>query len=226
MLRKSSIRIGDRQKAAQSEGSWAVSYADFLMVLLSFFIVFFSVDKKSSLYHVAASMSTGLGIGAGQGQSAEKGGGGSGPFIGGSEPEAAEVPARLREIASRFKHARMTTTVNSERILIDLPDNLYSAGDYIAPEAILERVLSPIQPYQDEISITVIGHADNIGFAASRKVVRDNLTLSSVRAAYASTYIRQLLPKTQIFIQAADENIRNSRTLSLSIKAKTGVKHE
>ena len=26
---------------------WAVSYADFLMVLLSFFIIFFSLDKKT-----------------------------------------------------------------------------------------------------------------------------------------------------------------------------------
>jgi flagellar motor protein MotB len=216
--------------AGQAEGGWAVSYADFLMVLLSFFIVFFSFDEKSSLHNIVVSLAQHsspvvANLGAGEGGTAKAGnigignignGGGPGTGTGGYGNDV------LTRVSSIFKDSKIEAFATKERIVVDLPNDIYRAGAYQVPEQDLSAILSALAPYQSEISITIMGHADGTVFQHSRKVVKDNLTLASLRAAYASTHVQQILPKAQVWIQASEHSARKTRSLSFVIEPRKG----
>jgi flagellar motor protein MotB len=212
-----------------TEAGWAVSYADFLMVLLSFFIVFFSFDEKSALHNIVVSLNNNAptaaaGAGAGNGSGSGAGGG----LLNAEKTDTVEKfdTEVLSKVAGVFKLNKTETSVTKERVVVDLPADVYRLGSYTVPRAQLDSVLKALIPYQGEISITVMGYSDSNAFpdGAKKRVVKDNLTLSSMRAAYASNYIQQILPQTQVLIQASEEGKRQTRSLSLVIEARKGGK--
>jgi flagellar motor protein MotB len=222
MQPKRMLRLSTPNKSHQEAG-WAVSYADFLMVLLSFFIVFFSFDEKSALHNIVVSLSNqnpGGASAAGNGT----GNGVSAPMSGTDEIQLYDN-AVLAKVANVFKLNKTETFVSKERVVVDLPADIYKVGSYTIPQKDLDAVLKSLTPYQKEISITVMGYSDTTAFQDSKnRVVKDNLTLSSMRAAYASNYIQQTLPQVQVWIQASEDGKRKTRSLSLVIEARKGGK--
>jgi flagellar motor protein MotB len=205
---KRALQVSPAGKNHSAE-SWAVSYADFLMVLLSFFIVFYSFDEKSVLHNVVVSISKTTG---GAVDSNKTG------AMGGDVPDGIFNHKVLTEVSAMFRDAKVEAVVSKERIVVDLPDNIYPIGGYKVPAEKLDAILKSLEKYQAELSITVMGHADGVGFQNKTRVVKDNLTLSSMRAAYASSHIQEVLPQAQVWIQASDDSKRKTRSISFVIE--------
>lgn len=219
---------------------WAVSYADFLMVLLSFFILFFSVDKvtKQTIIQKISLITTGQaelsgkaggagdGTGTGTGVGAGTGtGNGTGPGNGtvvtlteqGASVQSVQV---LKGILS--SHYGLKVESEEERLVLQLPDRFFGPGQ-LKPQgkalAQLKDVLKKIQPYQNEIQITFVGHTDPSPVRKMKgRYVADNFDVSAQRAAKAlQIAVRQGFFPRNLTAKGAAEHDRQSRTLSLVI---------
>jgi flagellar motor protein MotB len=210
------------QPSKQGEGSWAVSYADFLMVLLSFFIIFFSMDKKTLLHSISADLHKfAAANGKGNNSGSAKGpyaGSGQGTGLGSSISDDQGI---IRKIASSIVGAKPILAKSPDKVILDLPADIYAVGEYELDPNLLNPIIEQLRPYAEHVNIIVVGHADSISFAEKKKnIMRDNMTLSSVRASFASIYLRAKLPQTVIWTQGMSENKRNTRSLSLVVELK------
>jgi hypothetical protein len=238
MLHKGSLRTSSNRHGGGHDSSWAVSYADFLMVLLSFFIIFFSADSHNPLHKIMLDLSgkkqvsevtyedkggridnipgtgsgTGLAAGAGAGLD-----GAAGP--GGKTATGEDAESIFSSIANDLTGVKVSSNKKSDWIAFDLPADIYKLGSYDAPIAELNKILPQLKKYSKEISITIIGHSDATAFNGNRPVIgSSNLTLSSVRAAYASIYVQKELPDVLVSTQASSNQNRNTRSLTFIIK--------
>lgn len=197
----------------ENQHLWAVSYSDFLMVLLCFFILFFSAEppqKKKLILEIASQFSTpnsGLGSGSGNGT-------GTGPA--GNQ----RMPAGL--LAS-LKNLDVVVDKEKESIVVNFPNDLYGPGQHKFDkerEALIQNFLQIVKPYQNNVSLYFEGHADASPLKVHRNhIVVDNFVLSSLRASSALGFARDLgFSEKMMFIQAASSNLRNSRSLSIRIE--------
>jgi len=204
------LRKGPGKKS--EEGVWAVSYADFLMVLLTFFILFFSIDSKGPLAKVALSFQNG-----GKGAEADSA---STPAATGLSQGRKPASVHLEALSKLFKtSAFKTENDRNGSLILTLPDDTYGVGKYEAPAALLDRIAETLRPYDGKVAVQVIGHADPIGFPdGNSRVIGNNLTLSSFRAVLASEYLQKGLPNTFISMRASQKSARKSRSLTLFIR--------
>ena len=215
MLHKRSLARSANKHGKGHDSSWAVSYADFLMVLLSFFIIFFSTDKQSPLHRLILDLSSKERALRGVAQV---------PAIGEAIKDAKENNQnrfKFSMISEEFKDVKIESSDAPEQISIFLPDNIYPKGAFLAPESELSGIVNKLKKYSKEITITVVGHSDATKFSVSTPVIQsNNLTLASVRAAYASIYIQNKLPEVSVSSQAFNSKNRESRSLTIVIKPK------
>jgi flagellar motor protein MotB len=190
--------------ADESSHLWAVSYADLLMVLLSFFIIFFSVDqsKRKSLVQKIAS--------------------------------ATEATNEVRTLASAGSHlnirtlmpkiaeAKISVQQNGETLRIEFPNNVFKKGQSDLPEfekKRLAQILKTLRPFQEQIELVFIGHSDPapVKRAKSRNL-RDNYDLSAIRASRALNLASTMGfdPKVMRTSGAAQYD-RPSRTLTIEV---------
>lgn len=204
---------------------WAISYSDLLMVLLTFFVLFFSFGENSKQPLVDK-----IKI------SFEKVGkkGKQGVITGSATPEA-EAPRSVSNVspglAEKLKDldVSVATKVQNEKFVIDFPDDFYSAGKYelnAKQKKELARVLAVVREYDENIHLTFIGHTDEVPVAyANNKVINSNLVLSNLRAARAVevAWEEGFSPK-YVFSQGAGEQQRKTRSLSLEIRGRENEK--
>ncbi len=212
MLHKSrlSLHKGGSKKGS-SEGLWAISYADFLMVLLSFFIIFFSVDSKnpSTVSNIILDLQK---IGSG------------------AESEDQVVPSQrsgnketLNSIYKAFDGEYVVDRNNNEKVVLKMPDNIFGPSDYSPPVKFLEKIIKLLAPHKNDVYIKVIGHSDTISFVnKGTRVVNNNLTLSSIRASYTANYIKAFYPELKVATEADDQNSRRTRSLTIEISELKG----
>lgn len=202
----------------ENQHLWAVSYSDFLMVLLCFFILFFSAEppqKKKLLLEIATQFSnpnSGLGSGSGEGT-------GKGPA--GTQ----RMPASLLE---SLKNLNVIVDTEKETLVINFPNDLYGPGQHKIDQnriSLIQNFLAIVKPYEKNVNLVFEGHADAAPLKVHRNsIIVDNFVLSSLRASSALGFARDMgFSEKIMFIQAASSNLRNSRSLSIRIEPRGEV---
>lgn len=204
--------------------TWAVSYADFLMVLLSFFIIFFS--QSDGAENVIFKITQELGKNSGQQGSAnqsstapEKAGNFSGQHPGAGPLDRM---ALSKELKKEFSNFTFMENEKERAISILLPENIYNSGAYHLQDEAKQQfaeLVKRLLPFKNAITITITGHTDISSVTPSRlKKFGDNTELSSLRAYYATKQLIELgFSEEQVRIKTLLREQRNSRTLSLQI---------
>lgn len=191
--------------------SWAVSYADFLMVLLSFFIIFFSIDENQRLDLIdRIAMAT------------TQNGGKNAKGRDRTNETQARLPNGIDSIVSGVDGFFVQRQNNSQKLYIYFDDNIFNPGGIdMPPEQLvkLHEILSRLQPFLSDINVTFVGHTDNKQVSRSKnRYVSDNFDLSSLRATKAlQQAVKQGFNPSKMFAKGVAEYSRGSRTLSLVI---------
>ncbi len=220
---------------------WAVSYADFLMALLSFFILFYSVDEQKrdslilnisqQLAESTGATAAGAGAGAGKGPGSGAGlGAGQGSGTAGSAEFASVDPeeiAKARHVPRTLLQAleSMDVKIDQEQefLVVNFPDNMFSKGKYSIQKrnmALLAKFFEVAKPYNGSFNFYFEGHTDNSPLRRHKtRVLSDNYVLSSMRgfAALKEAKKAGFEPK-YLFVQANSSNTRNSRSLSIRLE--------
>lgn len=206
---------------------WAVSYADFLMALLSFFILFYSVDEQKRdtlILNISQQLaeSTGATTSGGKGNGA-----GAGAGAGFAELASEEADVNARHVPKTLIEALegMDVKVNQEQeyMVVNFPDNMFSKGKYSIPKKnldLLQKFFDVAKPYDGSFNFYFEGHTDASPLRRHRtKVLSDNYVLSSMRgfAALKEAKKAGFEPK-YLFVQADSSNTRNSRSLSIRLE--------
>lgn len=192
---------------------WAVSYSDFLMALLSFFILFFSMDtpaRQTLILNLAGEFSND----------------GKGPGMGGKfegQVHKSRIPAT---VLHSFKD--LDVNVDKESLVINFPDNFFMPGRHIIQadhQQLISNFLTKLKPYENQVNIYFEGHTDDKPLHKYKNdIIVDNFVLSSLRASSALLVAKKLgFSESHLFIQAASSNLRNSRSLSIRIEPREEV---
>lgn len=192
---------------------WAVSYSDFLMALLSFFILFFSFDgqqKQKIILNLAQEFSSGSGAGF------NKDGIGS---------ESARLPA---SIVDSLNHLNVKVDKEKESLIILFPDDIFSPGRHRLKNTktkLVDDFFKTVKNYKGQVNLYFEGHTDDRPLVIHKSdVVVDNFVLSSLRA---STVLQRAkhegFPEKHLFIQADSSNTRNTRSLSIRIEPRKEI---
>lgn len=197
------------------EQSWAVSYADLMMVLLSFFIIFFSIepDKTQTVIQEIA-----MAANPGRGPASATGGSASGSASG----EAA-VPGSITSMSIAGVVAQ--TEANGERVLFRFPTGSFRIGGvYLKEEARaqLAQLAKALAPFQDKIRMTIVGHTDSTGVrTGSNSLYQNNFELSALRAAKIQTFlVTQGVDPRGVTISGSAEHEVADRTFTLVVEAR------
>lgn len=195
---------------------WAVSYSDFLMALLSFFILFFSMEtpeRKSVILQLANTFQTG--------GSTSMGASGTG-----SSELSSLQPSRITEgLFQQLTELDVKIEKDSENLVINFPNDFFNPGQHTVRKEqtpLITTFLQTLKPYDGKINIYFEGHTDSTPLRKSKNdIIVDNYVLSSLRA---STILRmaqqQGFKSGGLYIEAAANNLRNTRSLSVRIEAK------
>lgn len=207
------------------EHSWAVSYADFLMVLLSFFVIFFgqSDGVDNVIFKITQELSKNNDSSTGSIHQASKATESLGTFAGnfsGSGP--LERQAIANELRKQFSGFKISENEKEKALSIQLPENIYEKGQFkltADSKKQFEDLAKLLLPFKDSIAITVTGHTDNVAVNSSGvKKFDDNTELSSLRAYYATKNLIELgFSENQVRIKTLLKEHRNSRTLSVHV---------
>lgn len=189
---------------------WAVSYSDFLMALLSFFILFFSMDntERDGLVYELASQFKSSGAGGGSEKS--------------TETKPGRLPANLIE---SLKSLNVSTDKDHNALVVNFPNDFFLPGQHRASKDQEKRIsefLDVLSPYKASINIFFEGHADKQPLVKSKShLMSDNFILSSLRASSALLIAKQKgFAEKDLFIAAASSNTRSTRSLTVRIEPK------
>ncbi len=214
-----------RSVEIQDEGAhlWAVSYADFLMVLMCFFILFFSTDegKRDSVLKRIGQITQVLGAGETQTGTLAK--------AGSAAPQSATSVQNA--VKSALADLPVVLSANGETLTLLLGENMYEKGEVFPTHQsdlkVLNETLTKLKPYQGSIEITFVGHTDLTPVSKSHgQYLNDNFDLSSLRATRVLQYaVHSGFMPEHLTAQGSAGNVRQSRTLSLVIRP-WGKPHE
>lgn len=204
-LRFARIERDEVVEITEDENShlWAVAYSDLLMVLLSFFILFFSIDnveRDNLILDLARGIASDI------------------------KEQSAETKAiSTKSLYADLSKLNIHLVQEKENLTLNFPNELFKPGKYhIDKDQATEitKALELLVQYKDKINIYFEGHADSTPILnAKNNVVQDNFVLSSLRATQALQLARKMgFFEKQLFAQASSSNTRNSRSLSLRIE--------
>jgi flagellar motor protein MotB len=200
----------------ENQHLWAVSYADFLMALLAFFILFFSMDEPRrddllqtlTLQFEKASLT----------KSAQ------------TERSPNSVPGSLSaEMMSQLKILNVSFIPQGRSLLVNLPDDYFRPGRYRIDSKnrqVMIRLLELVKPYSEHVNIYFEGHSDEEPLArAKTPVLTDNLVLSSLRATSALNFAKGMgFQSDHLFISGMGSGQRKTRTLSLRLEPREVIR--
>lgn len=209
------------------EHSWAVSYADFLMVLLSFFILFFSVDadkKDSIIERILTDSRTGIGSESGAGSANQSQGG----TAQGRQPLGIASEASLPSLEGQLKNYQFSYQKKEQELIVHLPDNIFKAGALnmdLSHQSVFEQLLTILEPYRTQIDLVIIGHTDHEPVRRVKsRVIADNLDVSVMRAAKAvQMALRRGWAPENLAAKGSSHWQRSTRSLSFVIREKTNL---
>lgn len=199
----------------EHEESWAVSYADLLMVLMSFFIVFFNLEQgkgEDSIVEVISQSFKGE-----KAKGSKNRGVSSVGLVGGIIQDL-----KGQQIAYRIidQNGDVIKDGAAKGIIIELPDDIFSVGEHDLrsdTKLYIDEILEKVMNYKEQITVIAIGHSDTIPMRREREVIKSNFILSSLRAAKAVDYIvKKGFDRNWVLGQAV--SVQNRATRSLSIK--------
>lgn len=211
-------------QSESNEHLWVVSYADLLMVLLCFFVLFFSQDKSSrdSLIHrilvrdLTAAPSSASATAAAVTQ------------LPSTDLATTSAPPKLpAALIESFQGLSLTTLKEGESLVLFFPDDIYGKGKINLPpaqEAMLLDLFKRLKPFAQEIDLTFVGHTDTtpVRQSASRGIA-DNFDLSAARAKGALSLASRFgYPIERLRVQGDAAFKRSSRTLSITLQEKEG----
>lgn len=215
--RLDSLRRGDFAPTIKDdEHTWAVSYADFLMVLLSFFVIFFSQDQNKN--EIIFKITEEMGGSANQAQT---------NF---SNSQTSRKPGSLEngfddlntELQSEFTDYKFFVDPMTKSLLIEMPDNIFGPGEFVLQNSkkdLYEKLLQKLSKYKNEVVITLIGHSDQTQVRKEKgRKYEDNIELSSLRASNAARKALQAgFSENQTRIKTLLSETRNTRSLTLNL---------
>jgi flagellar motor protein MotB len=230
--------LPDQEFVNEDSHSWAVSYSDLLMVLMSFFILFFSYNEEKPtdlLRNIALSLrSDGGGTGAqGDGSLANSSTVGnptesSGPSASSINGERVPGGASVKEMQNSLKEILQdqSTTVTfveePHAISISFDENTFEKREFKTSPGLtktLDRIFEKLGDQKSHLKIYFIGHTDHSPVSQRSDGITDNFVLSSLRASSALRYaIDKGFSPTQLFTQGAADNLTPFRTISLKIE--------
>lgn len=206
----------------ENQHLWAVSYADFLMALLSFFILFFSFDGQQKDQIILDLARTFNGV-------PEHSGGAGGSMSGGGSLNATGKKTRLPSSAEFAKlPLEFQESSDKNSLVVHFPPDLFPPGRFLIERGnrqLITDFLTKLEPYKQKVNIYFEGHADKSPLRVHKsEIITDNFRLSSLRASSALDLARQKgFDESDLFIQAASSNRRNSRSISIRIESKGEV---
>lgn len=230
--------------SAEEDHGWAVSYADLLMVILSFFVIFFSKDKDekqsviqqivtemdgkrspSSAKDQASQNSRGL-VANGTGNSNYTGSRNSGATLSAyqSPVEKDQLKKHLHSLSQQLLNFNIKTEKRAEAIIYRFPDNIFAKNKFHMNKPHKEHLFSllkKLKPYYDKVDIVFIGHTDQnpVTKPFYNGVVKNNFDLSSLRANSALRAALEVgIPRGNLYTISAAKNSGASRTISLMIR--------
>ncbi len=204
---------------ASNDHTWIVSYADLLMILLCFFVLFFSIspDSQESILHKILLTEENPSVPPNEiRQNADSTG-------------TQSIPSgdRLlfRKISSELAGAQLNTSLLEDTIVFELPNNSFAKGkvDLVPKQKrVLARLFARLKPYATEINVVLIGHTDRTKVVSlKKKRIYDNFDLSAARAKSAyQIAIQSKFPESHLKLEGDSSFDRASRTLSIVIKAR------
>lgn len=231
-------RNGKKRYMDDHEESWAVSYADLLMVLMSFFIVFFNLESGSGEQNLVDVISKSFkGEGTSPGKYKSKGDGiapfgGVGVLISDLKETNLKFVAidgsgntirdgKLSGIKSDLDKVGVGELPRMRGLIIELPDDIFEVGAYdlnSKTKSSIDEILAKISSYSEKLAVVAIGHSDTIPMRGDREIIKSNFILSSLRASKAVEYIVGKGFNTNwVFGQAVSVENRASRSLSIKI---------
>ena len=192
---------------------WAVSYSDLLMVLVSFFIVYFSfveTSEKNILEVISVSLK----------------GKRTAPQRAIDSIKTTSVsPDLLDQIKATFdKNAKIEKDhTGSSTIRFDLADNIFRPGQYELNEDAkksIAHLFKILKPYNGRLTLTFLGHADGEPVHLRKNsAVRSNMSLSSLRSTRGVEYAVELGADPRfVWSESFAEYGRNTRSLSIRIR--------
>jgi len=215
--------IRDTGSSSENDHLWSVAYSDMLMVLLGFFVIFFS-DGKNKKSEIIDQIATEL-----HGSSATKRvtNPKAKPDVAttttsGAISSAATALPNIDQIA---KDLDLTyESVNAGKtIRINFPDNIYNKRQYrlsAATKAKLKQLITVLSPYKDKLKLHFIGHSDSSRVAISSEKFSNNFQLSALRATQVALFFEQNgFPSSNIVTSGAANNINSSRSISMTISS-------
>ena len=224
------IQPTERQELEDENGHlWAVSYADLLMVLLCFFILFFSVDKEKKLsviQTILLSSNLGSSSAKGKARTVASSGSSAGSASGYSASNPPLQPGEAQKPGEVFKYLRATlagldisSIEESDRLLLLFPENIYKLNQVNLPseqEKRLRSLVKKLLPFKDLIQLTFVGSTDSAPIRNKSTWVQNNFELSSLRANNAMNIASKVgFPKKGLRSMAFVEFERNLRTFSI-----------
>jgi flagellar motor protein MotB len=230
---KKSYRLPRIQRAPRGElvetgenMMWAVSYSDLLMVLLSFFVLFFSYgekekETKDSITKMVRRFETVTAPVDGTATTVAKA-----PATA-PAPKAEPVTEKLtlsQQLLKVLPSDRIQSNLDGDSIILRFGLNAYAPGQVRPPTAIqpqLNQLANILKPYLDEVDIVVVGHADTQKVRRYRKRFSDNLEVSLARSVRAVRYLENLgIPLTKMRSLGTGDQEIASRTISIILKPK------
>jgi flagellar motor protein MotB len=221
---------------------WAVSYADVLMVLLSFFVLFFSMSKTetNSILQKIVEIEGGRQIPNADTAAASLSSAAPTvkpaalekppsriqvPIAAGATPSGLTKASLVSKLKAIDSNIRIESLKNSEAVVLMLPNNSYAPGGLVLqPRAqkIFESTLKKIRKYRSELEITFVGYSDKQAVRKKKsKAIQSNFDLSAIRASRAlQKAARMGFPMDQLKAHGKGSYGRDSRTLSIQISLK------
>ncbi|MCC6137385.1 MAG: hypothetical protein IT287_02045 [Bdellovibrionaceae bacterium] len=189
--------------------SWAVSYSDFLMTLLCFFVLFFSLDEpgQNSLILKISESFKGATLG-----STEH-----------STPKESKLVSIDNVFSKKLEDLKISVTKDKNSLIVHFPENLFETGKYELDDknlASIKEVFGNLAKYKSHVNLYFEGHTDDQPLHRQvSSIVLDNYLLGSLRAASALKVAKSLgFEEKDMFIQTTSSHQRNSRTLSIKIQ--------
>ena len=199
-----------------SEQGWIISYADLLMILLCFFVLFYSATpntQESVIRKILSVEGKGLQASSNQGSVASV------------EVKAKEDSkgALVSKISSDLSQLSLVAKSENDSLVVEFPDNSFSKGSSAlgsAQKNQLIHLFEKLKPYQNEVNVILVGHTDSTAVVSLQKNgILDNFDLSAARAKSAYKILLQSdFPESHIKIEGDSSFERASRTLSVIIK--------
>lgn len=216
-------RMQRSETGIHAEESWAVSYADMLMVLLAFFVVFFSIDNKSEkddLIDLLSGKKAPVGDADKPGQASLHQ-----IRVGEKVGDVLQGLEGLRSFVSRLPGFETETRVEGRKLILHFPANIYASGKYVLTgEALrnLDEVIGRLIPHQDGVDVSFVGHTDETQVRISRgRTLASNFDLSSLRASRAlQRAIEMGIRPATLSAQGGAEFSRNTRSLTIVVSLK------